>query len=84
MPERYYVPGWARDITESVLGPAPFGIGDVVVHPDGRRVQIIDGCYWAPAGLSNHWNWREVFADGTLGALEQGYGWRPESSSTLH
>ncbi len=69
---------WVKQLTESVFGPAPFAVGDVVEHPDGRRVQIVDGRYWAPLGFSNYWTWRELRADGTLGAPESGYGWRLE------
>ena len=79
------VPEWVKEITESAIGPAPFGVGDTVLHPDGRRVRITAGCYWAPGGFSNHWTWREVLADGLLGTEESGYGWqRPPSSASLH
>lgn len=78
------IPPWVQELTESVFGQAPFAVGDTVVHPDGRRVLITGGCYWAPGGLSNHWTWQEVLADGRLGPTEAGYGWRPEGSATLH
>lgn len=66
---------WAKDLTESVLGGPPFAVGDVVTHPSGRKVKIASGQYWGLHGLSNFWRWHEVFADGSLGPEEHGYGW---------
>lgn len=37
---------WVKNIAEEVLGGAPFKIGDIVKHPSGRMVKIIDGQYW--------------------------------------
>lgn len=68
---------FGKGITESVCGGSPFEIGDVVNHPSGRKVKIVDGRYWGTHGLSNFWYWREVNADGSLGKKEHGYGWRP-------
>ena len=83
-PEGTLVADWVQELTERVLGPAPFSVGDEVKHPDGRSVRIVAGRYWGRHGLSNHWTWREVFADGSLGAQESGYGWQPEGSVTTH
>lgn len=69
---------WAKSLTEEVLGGAPFKIGDVVKHPDGRTVKITGGQYWGEYGLSNFWDWREVLPEGELGKPESGYGWRVE------
>lgn len=69
---------WAKSLTEEVLGGAPFKIGDVVKHPDGRKVKITGGQYWGQYGLSNFWDWREVLPKGKLGKPESGYGWRVE------
>lgn len=69
---------WVKDLTKDVLGGAPFAVGDVVPHPDGRTVKITDGQYWGSQGLSNFWRWKEVRADGTLGPEEHGYGWDPK------
>lgn len=71
------VKAWVTDLTESVLGGAPFAIGDVVTHPDGRTVKITGGQYWGEHGLSNFWYWREL-KEGCLGAEEHGYGWETE------
>jgi hypothetical protein len=65
----------AREVSEDVLGGPPFAIGDEVVHPSGRKVRIMSGQYWGTHGLSNHWTWQEVLADGSLGPAESGYGW---------
>jgi hypothetical protein len=78
------VPDWARAMTEEVFGPAPFAVGDLVWHPDGRRVRIIDGQYWGLHGLSNHWTWRPVFPDGTMGPPESGHGWRLPAEKLHH
>lgn len=73
------VAGWVQEIVEDVMGGAPLAIGDIVTHPDGRRVKIVDGQYWGTHGLSNHWSWREVQADGSLSEKkESGYGWRKD------
>jgi|GEM_PF-2462451 len=63
-------------LTESVVGGAPFKIGDVVKHPTGKMVKIISGQYWGKYGISNFWYWREVKESGGLGKEECGYGWR--------
>jgi hypothetical protein len=68
----------ARQITEEVLGPAPFAIGDRVRHPDGHLVQITDGQWWGEHGLSNYWYWQEVLENGELGRADSGYGWEPD------
>lgn len=70
---------WVKDLTEEVVGGAPFAVGDTVPHPSGRTVKIVDGQYWATQGFSNHWTWQEVRADGTLGPEESGYGWDPKN-----
>lgn len=72
------VASWVKELTEEVMGGPPFKVGDVVKHPDGRKVKIMGGQYWGEYGLSNFWYWREVKEDGTLGEIEHGYGWRPE------
>lgn len=61
-----------RGLTESVLGGAPFKVGDVVKHPSGRTVKILSGQYWGKGGLSNIWVWKEI---GSSGQEESGYGW---------
>jgi hypothetical protein len=66
---------WVRKLTEGVVGGPPFEVGDEVRHPTGRTVRIVGGRYWGEYGLSNHWSWREVMADGSLGPEECGYGW---------
>lgn len=68
---------WVVELTESVIGPAPFAVGDEVRHPDGRQVRITGGRYWGERGLSNFWHWRPLLADGSLGEPESGYGWLP-------
>lgn len=72
------VAAWVKDMTEDVLGKAPFKIGDDVKHPSGRTVRITGGAYWGTYGLSNHWYWKEVLPDGKLGKEENGYGWLVE------
>ncbi|MDO9333988.1 MAG: hypothetical protein Q7T57_05645 [Dehalococcoidales bacterium] len=65
----------AKEITEEVTGGTPFDIGDIVKHPDGRTVKIVEGEYWGEHGVSNFWRWREVMPNGKLGKIECGYGW---------
>lgn len=70
---------WVKEMTESVMGGPPFKIGDIVKHPDGRMVKIVDGQYWGEHGLSNHWYWRPVDKNGKFcGPEECGYGWTPK------
>jgi hypothetical protein len=72
---------WVEDLTEEVLGGAPFAIGDKVHTPAGRLVQITGGQYWGAHGLSNFWEWREVLPNGELSTTEEcGYGWRAEDT----
>ena len=71
---------WAKTLTEQTIGGAPFAVGDIVRHPDGRNVKITSGQYWGQRGLSNFWYWREVDAQGVIvGPEEHGYGWRPRA-----
>lgn len=69
------VADWAKDLVADVVGKAPFKIGDIVKHPSGRTVKIIEGQYWGERGLSNFWYWKEVHPNGILGPVEHGYGW---------
>jgi hypothetical protein len=62
-------------LTERTFGKSAMKIGHIIKHPDGRYVEVVDGCLWADGGYSNFWFWREVKPDGTLGRLEYGDGW---------
>lgn len=76
------VQSFIKKMVEDTIGSAPFEIGDVVQHPDGHDVQIVDGQYWGTSGLSNFWYWRRVLDDGGLAdEVEHGYGWQPEPTS---
>lgn len=66
---------WVKDLVRDEMGESAMVIGQVVQHPDGRQVKVIDGQLWAPGGFSNFWTWQEVFDDGSLGPKENGYGW---------
>lgn len=73
------VADWVKEMTEDVMGKAPFKVGQKVKHPDGRTVKITAGRYWGDHGISNFWYWCEVLPDGSLAAKEEhGYGWRSE------
>ena len=52
-------------------------VGKTVMHPDGRMVKIISGCYLDPVygRVTNWWTWQPVAEDGSLGPNERGYGW---------
>lgn len=63
-------------MTEDIHVRFPFNAGDIVLHPDGRKVQIISGAYEINGRISNHWAWREVMPGGFLSdKVENGYGW---------
>jgi hypothetical protein len=56
---------WVKDLVESakidVGTPAStLKPGDIVTHPDGRKVKIISGQYWGTHGLSNFFNWKPL------------------------
>ena len=71
--------GWVHGIVSNILGGSPFEIGDIVLHPSGRTVKIIDGEYLDSVygRLSNYWSWREVLENGELSeTTEHGYGWK--------
>jgi hypothetical protein len=65
---------WVKDIVAEVdatikrdyTDPSKMKIGDVVTHPSGRTVKIIGGAYWGTYGLSNFFDWQEVFPAPTL------------------
>ena len=63
----------AREITEEVCQSSSqhWKPGDVVTHPDGYDVEIIDGQWWGTYGLSNFWTWKRL----DNGKKENGYGW---------
>jgi len=65
---------WVKELVDDVV-PGLMQVGAELQHPDGRMVMVVDGCRWTDGGFSNWWSWREVRSDGTLGALESGYGW---------
>jgi len=72
-------------MVEDVLDAKPFKIGEILRHPDGYDVKIVDGQYWGERGLSNFWSWKRVMPDGSLSkTVEHGYGWErcdPENDS---
>lgn len=66
---------FVKDLVKKTVGESKMKVGKIVRHPDGRTVKIVGGKYWGTYGLSNHWTWREVRSDGSLGPQEDGYGW---------
>jgi hypothetical protein len=63
---------------EAVGGKHLF-IGIRVTHPDGRKVEIVDGQYHGIRG-SNFWSWREVLPSGLLSKKLEHGGWRTDES----
>lgn len=45
-----------------------------VYRRDGQLIYITSGRYMGTMGLSNHWNWKYVRKNGTLGRDGWGYG----------
>jgi len=73
-----YLRGVARDITHKYFGNN-LAIGKTVLHHDGKRkVKITGGQFMGTYGLSNHWYYKEVMPDGSLGPEESDYGWTAE------
>ena len=52
-----------------------YSIGKVFKR-DGKKIYITSGYFTDPeyGRISNHWSWREVNKDGTLGKKGNGYG----------
>jgi len=74
-----YPEQWLAALTQeisSAVGCESWDKGDILELKDGRRGLIVGGQYMGQHGLSNHWTWREILADGQLGPEENGYGWR--------
>lgn len=69
--------GFARLVNEAAAMRSHMKIGEVVQHPDGYPVKIVDGMYLDPiyGRVTNWWSWRRVNPDGTLGETQRGYGW---------
>lgn len=72
----YVHPDVMRLAEEAFRGPG-IKIGDVVEHPDGRRIKIVGGQRRGACGLSTGWDFQEVMQDGSLGPVEHGYGGKP-------
>jgi hypothetical protein len=69
----------AKDVTEAVIGKAPFAVGDVVFHPHGFLVKIMAGQYRGTCGLSNQWSYQRVAeCNNPVGSMMQGFGWDPQ------
>lgn len=63
------VAGWARRLTEEVLGGTPVEIGKQYDHPTDGPIEIVSGQYWGEHGLSNHWTWKVL----RTGETKHGY-----------
>jgi len=66
---------FVKEMVEEVSPFSKVKVGDQLIHPSGRKVQITSGQFWGTRGVSNFWYWREVLEDGSLGPEEHGYGW---------
>lgn len=70
-----------RNITEEAMPLPRWAIGDIVEHPEGYPVLIVDGLLWEvlPNGgqrLVNRWSWRKVDGRGCpFGPVAIGDGW---------
>lgn len=49
-------------------------IGGVFRHPVDGVIYVTGGAYEIGGRVSNHWRWRKVNKDGTLGEEGHGYG----------
>lgn len=65
----------ANGMIEELKKQQRFDIGDTMRHESGRIVKVTAGQYWGTFGLSNHWTFREVMPDGSLGIEEHDYGY---------
>jgi len=69
------IENWVKELVNEHMGKSSMKIGEVIQHPKGYPVKVVDGQYWGTYGLSNFWSWRRVKPDGSLGRLVSGYGW---------
>jgi hypothetical protein len=65
-------PSWIQDLVEDFFPPSILRVGERFRHK-GRVVEVTGGQYWGLWGVSNHWHWRPVLEDGSLGPEEDGY-----------
>jgi len=63
------------DWFKGCLNGRPFEVGNRVKTKDGRIVEIVDGEYLNEHGLRNHWYFRAILSDGSMGELEDCHGW---------
>ena len=68
----------ARDLTEKYFGNS-LEIGKYFIYK-GKPIKITHGYFLDPTyhRLSNHWTWREVLPNGSLGKKGEGYGGNDE------
>ncbi len=64
----------AKDLTYEYFGNS-LAVGRYFIYRE-KPIKIIDGFFLDPVygRLSNHWEWRRVLPDGTLGRRGSGYG----------
>ncbi len=61
--------GLAKQINQEFAAKSSMRVGEILRHPDGRLVEVLDGAYLGK------WTWAPLLEDGTLGPEESGYGW---------
>jgi hypothetical protein len=54
--------------------PSQFTVGNVYWYPKKGAVIISDGHYMGIFGISNHWTFRKINKNGTLGKEFSAYG----------
>ena len=64
----------AKKIGGEPVFSSEWQIGDVYRDEKGSLIYLTGGSYMGAYGVSNHWTWRIVNKDGTLGNIETGYG----------
>ena len=60
-----------RQMIEDSSSSSTWEPGTITTHPDGYKVEIIDGQFYGTYGLSNFWTWKRL----DTGVEEDGYGW---------
>ena len=65
----------ADSINQEFADRNPIRIGGRYTDKNGRPVEVVSGQFMGTHGISNHWSWRLVKKDGTLGTrVYHGYG----------
>jgi hypothetical protein len=65
----------ADQLNKAMEAKSKMKVGEIIDHPDGRKVKVLDGSFLRGGRVSNFWTFAPVDENGKLGKEEYGYGW---------